>query len=161
MRLRAISAAKKGITTVEILLVATFALIIVGSATPLYSKFYLGSQLDEHAHQLLQNIRTAHTRSVARLNNAAHGIYIAQQYIVLYQGTSNDPSPTYATRDNVYDRVIMFPRSITLSTTLSGGDVSFAKATGVPTKTGTVTLTHDIQGAQSIILNSFGMAEIQ
>jgi prepilin-type N-terminal cleavage/methylation domain-containing protein len=150
----------KGFTLVELLIVIGITLVLASATIPIYGNLQVSGQLNDTEDRIIQTLRTAQGRSEARLNNSSHGVYFeintsrADRYI-LYQGDS------YATRDTSYDRAETPSASITFSTTLSGSDVSFSKGLGAPNATGTITLTHDIQGTRSVVINSLGTVEAQ
>jgi prepilin-type N-terminal cleavage/methylation domain-containing protein len=140
----------KGFTLVELLVVIGITLVVAVTAVPIYGNLQVSSQLNENSSLIIQTVRTARERSVGRLNNAAHGVYITASAYTLYQGAS------YATRNSSYDRTTTLDSVLTMSTTLAGDEVNFSKGLGVPNTTGTITLTHDVQGSKTITINSFG-----
>jgi prepilin-type N-terminal cleavage/methylation domain-containing protein len=139
----------KGFTLVELLIVIAIALILVTVSVPIYGNLQVSAQLNENTSQMIQTVRIARVRSVARVNNASHGVYFeinpgADDRHILYQGDA------YATRDMAYDRAVTLNPSLTLSTTLVGAEVNFSKGAGASTTTGTVTLTHDLLSMHSV-----------
>ena len=151
----------RGFTLIELLIVITITLILFVATVPIYGNLQVSSQLNENSSQIVQTLRVARGRSVARVNNDQHGVYFAidvlgsQDKYVLYQGSN------YSSRDSSYDREIILDQVLNLS--LPGGEneyeINFSKGLGVPNNTGTITLTHDIQGDRQIIINKFGMVE--
>jgi prepilin-type N-terminal cleavage/methylation domain-containing protein len=144
---------QSGFTLIELLIVIGITLLVGAAAVPIYGSLQVSTQLNENSSLVIQTVRTAREYSVARLNNAAHGVYITSTTYTLYQGSS------YAARDSSYDRTTTLDSALTLSTTLTGSEVNFSKGLGVPNNTGTITLTHDVQGSSTITINSFGMVE--
>jgi prepilin-type N-terminal cleavage/methylation domain-containing protein len=146
---------QSGFTVLELLIVLTITITLAASVAPLYGNLQVSSQLNEESAQLLQAMRVARARAVARLNNSGHGVRLdtTTNSYTLYQGAS------YALRDATYDRKITLPSAITLATSLSGAEVNFSKGLGVPTTTGTTTLTHTVYGTREIVITDFGMAE--
>lgn len=148
---------QSGFTFIELLMVIGITIIIAGLSIPIYGNLQISSQLNENMSQAVQIVRTARERSVARVNNAAHGVYFdinaGDDKIILYQGAS------YAARDTSYDRPFTLESPLSLSTTLTGDEVNFSKGLGMPDNAGTVTLTHDTSGSRVIDINSFGKVE--
>jgi len=153
MTLRAISKDKKGFTLIEILIVTAITLILVVAAAPIFGNLQVSSQLNEHSSLIIQAIRIARERSVARLENSAHGVFFTSTTYTVYQGSS------YATRNSSYDRGSTLDSALSLTTTLSGNDVNFSKGLGAPNNTGTINLNHDVQGAKTITITLFGAVE--
>lgn len=148
----------RGFTFVELLIVIAIGLIIVSAVTPIYGNLQVSSQLTSSQDHLLQTLRVARERSIAGLNDSQHGVYLdidpsGADSFTLYQG--ND----YATRDSAYDRVETLSVSVAISTTLAGSEVSFSKGIGLPSATGTVTLTHDVDGSRGLSINRLGAVE--
>ena len=154
---RIIARIERGFTLVEVLLAIGIALVLLVAATPLYTNLLISSQLNEHTSQIVQTLRIAREQSVARLNNAEHGLKIESDRYILYQGAS------YTLRNSAYDREIVLDSGVILSWSLVGtgadGDITFSRGLGVPNSTGTITITHDTSGTRSIFINSLGIVE--
>lgn len=160
MRLQEILEDKKdkhsqGFTLVEMLLTMAIVMILVVIAVPVFGNLQVTSQITEAEDRLRQTFRLAQTRSIAGLNNASHGVYIdinigAEDNIVLYQGDS------YATRDSTYDRVEEISDIMFLSTSVFGNDINFARPTGIPSATGTITINHQIDGVSTTTITDLG-----
>lgn len=147
----------KGITLIELLIVLGIILIAAAVVVPIYGNFSAFAQLNEHSSQLVQILRTARERSVARLNNDSHGVYLQNDRYILYQGSS------YGLRESAYDRAVVLDSALSLSWNLSGsgspGEINFSKGLGLPDKTGTITLIHQVQGSRIISINNWGLIE--
>jgi len=151
----------KSFTLIEILIVIGITLILTAAVAPIYGNLQVSSQLNENSCQIIQSLRLARERSVARLNNASHGVYFEidalgyQDKYVLYQGSN------YDSRDSSYDREVILDEVLSLSLPgeVSEYEINFSKGLGVPIATGIITLTHDVNGTRQIIINSLGMVE--
>ena len=147
---------ERGVTLIELSLVIALVAILVALSIPVYSKLQITSQLNESTSLLIQTLRTAQGRSVARLNNVEHGVRLELDSYTLYYGSS------YAARIQDYDRVISL-EGIELSWSLSGtgqsNEVNFSKGIGIPDMTGTITLTNEAQNTKNITINEIGKVE--
>jgi prepilin-type N-terminal cleavage/methylation domain-containing protein len=148
----------KGFTIIELLVVIAITLILAAAAVPIYGSLQVSSQLNENSSLIVQALRSARTNSVARVNNAAHGVYFeinagGDDKYILYQGAS------YASRNSSYDRATTLDSSLSLSTTFTGDEVDFSRGLGVPDNIGSVTLTHAVQGTRIITVNDLGMVQ--
>lgn len=149
---------RSGFTLVEILIVFGIFTILIVASTPLYSTLHVRSQLNENTSHIIQSLRIARERSVARLNDSSYGIYFSinpngNDQFVLYQGDS------YFTRNSAYDKTIILNNTLSLSTSLEGNDVSFSKGLGVPNNFGMISLAHVINGSRNIVVNKLGGVE--
>jgi len=153
MTLRAIFKDKKGITLIEILLVVAITLILAAASVPIIGNLQTSSQLAQESTQIIQTIRIAKERAASRLNNANHGVFFQPNSYTLYQGIS------HASRDSNYDRTLTLGNALSITTSLAGDEVNFSKGLGEPDNTGTIILTHSVQGTKTITINSFGKVE--
>jgi len=146
-----------GFTLMEMLIVVSVLLILVGASSPLYTNFQVSSQLNENVSQIIQTLRTAREKSAARTDNSSYGVKfkISDNQYVLYQGSA------YDSRTSSYDRETALPNALSLSLSLKASgvdttDVNFSKGLGVPNATGTITVTHNVRGSKTININDFG-----
>ncbi len=149
---------RTGFTIVELLIVIGIIAVLAAAASPIYGNLQISAQLNENISQIIQTTRIAREYSVARLNNASHGVYFeinagADDRFILYQGDS------YAARDADYDRAVSLDSALSLSAAIAGNEVNFSKGLGLPNATGTVAVTHDTKGSRIMLVNDFGMAE--
>ncbi len=150
---------QKGFTLIEALIIVSISVLLTVTALPIYSNLQISSQLQGNTSQIIQIIRTAREKSTAGLNNTQHGVYFQADRYILYQGTS------YSLRNASYDREVILDDVLRIIRNLTGSgeadDLNFSKGFGVPNKTGTITLTHEIQGNSLISINNLGMIEKQ
>ena len=148
---------QKGFTLMEVLIIIFISGLLVITVLPIYNNLQISSQLRGNTSQIIQIIRTARERSSSGLNDAQHGVYFQADRYTLYQGTS------YILRDTVYDREVVLGDVLKITRNLSGSgeidDLNFSKGISIPNKTGTITLTHEIEGIHSISINNLGMIE--
>lgn len=148
-----------GVSLIELLLATAIFLVLAGTVTPIFGQLQVSTQLNENTSQLIQVIRQARNQSVARLNNAAHGVFLEinpsdQDRFILYQGSS------YITRDSSYDLEYILDDALVISTTLVGSEINFSKDLGSPNNTGTISLTHSVTGTRTIDINRLGKVEV-
>ena len=149
-----LSNSKIGFTLIELLIVIGITVIVVAAGASIYSHVLVSTELDETTAQLVQNLRLARQQSQTGLNNAPHGVQFQAHQYIIYQGAS------YVMRDMSYDRTIGVGSAITLSATMTGGDVHFSTGLGVPNNpdsVGTITVTHAVSGSRTVNVNSLGV----
>lgn len=149
----------RGFTLIEVIVVITIGVILAAAAIPIAATLQASVQLSESATQLTQTLRIARQKSIDRVNDARHGVYLIQtgqsDSYVLYQGDS------YAGRDPNADQITVLAPALNLTTTLLGNEVNFSSGIGLPDANGTITLTHANQGTKTIAINAAGTIEEQ
>jgi prepilin-type N-terminal cleavage/methylation domain-containing protein len=153
----------RGFTLLEILIVISITLILALASFSFFGSSYTSAQLNESTTNIIQSLRLAQEKSIARLNNNQSGVYFIinpngkDEYIV-YQGQS------YANRIEMYDQKNVLDDSLSLEVsgfTLTGTnvDINFSTATGVPNNIGTINLKNDSGTTKAIKINALGMVE--
>jgi prepilin-type N-terminal cleavage/methylation domain-containing protein len=150
--------ANQGFTLIEFLIVIAITLILAVAAVPIYGNLQVSGQLNDTQDRFVQAVKTARQRSIAGLNNSAHGIYLeinanSPDRYILYQG------PSYAGRNAEFDKVQSLFNTISATSTISLNEINFSKGLGVPNATGTVTFTHDSIGSRVLQVNRLGIIE--
>ncbi len=149
---------KRGFSILEIIITLGIFGVIIASAVPIYNKLHTSSGINAAEAQLIQTLRAARERSVAGLNNATHGVYVAAGQYTLYQDST---SPfAYAGRsaaDTAYDQTTTLDSGLSLSPINT--DVVFTKGAGTVAAAVTITLTQTGGNAKVINVNTFGKVE--
>ena len=156
MKLLGISIGKRGFTIVELLIVLGIGVLMAVAVVPIYSNLVPASDSAQVASEIVQTIRTARARSVARLGNSSYGVKFLPDKYILYRGASYAAALTAGT----LERTITLGGAFLLTTTLVSDDVNFSKGIGVP-NTGVVTLSRQSADPKTISINQFGMVEVQ
>lgn len=136
-----------GFTLLEILLSVGLITILAGLSMPVAQRFQVQNDVLIASTTIAQNMRRAQIESQAVNGDSTWGIKIQSGSVVVFQGTN------YASRVTTYDETFDLPTSITPT---GLGEVVFAKMTGLPTTTGTVTLTDNAGVVKTIVINSMG-----
>lgn len=138
----------RGFTLLEVLLSLATIAGIAGISMPIYQSFQVRNDLDIAATTMAQSFRRAQVLAKASDGDASWGVHIQSGSITLFKGTS------FAARDTTLDEIFVVPTSITPS---GVSEIVFAKFTGLPTATGTTTLTSSINETRTITINGKGM----
>lgn len=139
-----------GFTLVEMMLCITIIGILVGLGTPIYTNFVQRNDLDIATQTLVQMFNRAETYSRAANYDSGWSVDIQSNTATLFKGS------VFATRDTTKDETYSIPSSITVS---SVADVVFAKLTGLPATTPTITLTSNTSDTRTITINVKGMVD--
>jgi len=137
-----------GFTLIEVLLSIAGVAIIAGISIPVYQSFQVRNDLDIATVEIAQSARRTQTLSQAVDGDTSWGIKIQSGSVAVFKGVS------YAARDSTFDEVFEVPTSITAS---GISEIVFAKFTGLPQTTGTITLTSNTNETRTITINAKGM----
>lgn len=121
---------RRGFALLEVLLVVTILGMIGGISIPMYRDFQIRSDLDSSTEQVTQGLARARLLAQAGEQDSAWGFYVPAG--VLYKGDS------YETRDPAYDETYPMPSTITST---GPTEITYSKLIGVPSQTGSITLT--------------------
>ncbi|QQR77648.1 MAG: prepilin-type N-terminal cleavage/methylation domain-containing protein [Candidatus Moraniibacteriota bacterium] len=138
----------RAFTLLEVLLSVAALAVIAGISLPIYQSFQVRNDLDIAATTVAQSCRRATVLAQASDGDTNWGVHIQPGSIVLFRGTS------YVARNATFDEIFAMPTSIVSS---GMSDVVFAKFTGMPTTTGTTTLTSSTNETRTITINAKGM----
>ncbi len=138
-----------GFTIIELLIVIAIVGGIIVFALSMGVYFFRGQNLDKGTSEVLQALRRSQFLAFAQKLDSPWGVYFSGSQYTLFKGSS------YAGRDTAYDEVFDLPSGITPS---GISEEVFAKYTGLPGTTGTITLTSDA-GSRTITVNGQGMVE--
>lgn len=146
----------RGFSIVELLVVVSITILLTAMALPIYGNFQNSTYLNERTAEIIQSVRTAQVRSMARMNDKSHGVFFeinpnGPDRLILYQGIA------YLNRDIAYDRAVILEDSLSLSTTLQGNEINFSRSMGLPSTTGSIVLTNALGKSMIITTNSLGM----
>ncbi len=140
--------ANKGFTLLEVLLSAALITIIAGFSFPIYQSFQVRNDIDIAQTTAGQTLRRAQILSQSVDGDISWGVKIQSGSIVLFKGAN------YAGRDVNFDEIFILPSSIVPSGLT---EIVFAKFTGLPSLTGTATLTaSQINETRTITINGKG-----
>ena len=136
----------QGFSLVEGMVVAGLFALFAGVVGPVYRTVQTKNNLDVAVTGVASALRRA--QAVAQSGNADvnWGVKLFATHIVVFAGNS------YALRQASYDEKLDFPGAITVS---GNTEVVFAKFTGLPQATGTITITNPF-GSRNVIVNAQG-----
>ncbi|MEK7088993.1 MAG: type II secretion system protein [Patescibacteria group bacterium] len=131
---------QRGITAVEILVVVTIIGILVTVALPQFSKMKENQVFKNAVEDIISALHNAQSQSLASTNFSEYGIHFQSDQIIIFKGKTFSLG---AQGNNIIN--INSPASIS-NVTLAGvsstsGDVYFKRLSGVPDKTGTITVS--------------------
>lgn len=141
----------KGFTFLELAIVIGGAMVIAALTLPVGIRFFQTQTLDEAASDILATLRRAQSQALFQKNDDAFGVKFLSGSYVLFQGGSYEAR--IQSEDENFD--------LSGFTTTAGIDeIVFAKLTGIPNGTGTLTVTSGNDN-QRIIINAQGNIERQ
>ena len=134
----------------ELLLVIATAILVAALTIPVGIRFFQTQTLDETTAGILETLRRAQTQAMFQKNDSAFGVKFLSDSYVLFQGSSYEEIPSE-------DESFSLPSGIT---TTGIDEVVFAKLTGIPNPSGTLTITSG-NDSQALNINSQGKIERQ
>ena len=141
---------QRGFTLLEVLLSITAIAVIAGIGIPVYQSFQNRNDLDIAAVTFAQALRRAETLAQSVDGDISWGVTAQSGSITLFKGGS------FSGRDSSFDEVFEMPTSITPS---GISEVVFAKFTGLPQTTGSLTLTSANNETRTVVINAKGNVE--
>jgi len=131
---------QNGITVVEILIVISIIGILALIALPQFSKIKENQVLKNTIGDVTSALHNAQSQSLASKNSSEYGVYFQSNQIVIFKGKIF----SVGAQDNKTINIIS-PASIS-NVTLNGvsfstGELYFERLSGVPSKTGTITVS--------------------
>lgn len=141
---------RAGFTLIEVLLSVAIISLLVGISLPVYETYARRNDLDVTTQGIAAMLRRAATYARGANDDSAWTVRVSGGSALLYQGT------TYAARDTALDETLPIPGSIT-SSGLS--EIQFAKLSGAPDTTGSITLTSSTNDVRTITINGKGTVD--
>jgi prepilin-type N-terminal cleavage/methylation domain-containing protein len=137
-----------GFTLIEVLLSVALIGMLAGLSLPVYASFQTRNELAITTTTTTEMIRRAQQYSRSGLTDGQWGVAIQSNTATLFKGTS------YATRDTTQDETSSIPTGMVAG---GLGEVVFSKLSGLPTATGSMTLTSSTGDVRTITINAKGM----
>jgi Tfp pilus assembly protein FimT len=131
---------KKGITAIELLIVVFVIGILVSVTLPQFSKMKENQVLKNATGEVVSALRNAQSQTLASVDFSEYGVHFQSDKIIIFKGTIFEADDE---NNKIID--IIIPANIS-NVTLAGvsgvsGDVYFERLSGVPNKTGTITIS--------------------
>ncbi|HEY4478169.1 MAG TPA: hypothetical protein VJB09_02750 [Candidatus Paceibacterota bacterium] len=134
---------QKGITMIEVMVVVVILIVLLAVTTSQFSSLRQNQALQASTTEVISVIKKANSQTLASIDSSQYGVHFGTDTVIIFKGTSypSDSDETITLTNPAYISDV----------SLSGGgnDVYFSRLTGVPNKTGTVTIS--INGASKII----------
>lgn len=126
---------RKGFTLIEVLLVIAFLAFVAGLVIYGFQNFAQFQQFNQGVSDVGFKLGQARTDARSAVNDESHGVYVTPTTVTAFQGD------TYSAIDPLND--VSTYSLITISHSFSDGsdEIVFNKLTGLPSATGTITVT--------------------
>lgn len=138
---------KMGFTIIELLLVISIITIVGIMSVVFFSRFLTQNAVSNAQDQLIGEIRKAQLYAMMGKQNGNWGVRFGSNTITLFQGNS------FATRTPAFDEKFSENANISIS---GFTEVIFTKITGLPSTTGTYTITGNNTSKQ-VVINAQGV----
>jgi Tfp pilus assembly protein FimT len=144
---------RRGFTIAEVLIVVGLIGLVVSVSMPMYNRYIARNSMEIARQNVAQGLERAKFLAQTGMNDSAWGfstIAIPGRG-VLFMGDS------FATRNPAFDELYSIPESITVDGLT---EVVFEKVTGLPSVTGTITITTEYNEETSITVNLGEQGEV-
>lgn len=139
---------KRGFTLIEVLLSITLIAIIGSFSFPVYQALQVKNDTALALNVSRNALRIAQARSQFGEQDAAWGVYIGSGDVTIFKGEN------YAARDTAYDETYSISASVLPQGTT---EIFFAKITGTPSATGTITFINSSGDTQYLHIHNKGV----
>jgi type II secretory pathway pseudopilin PulG len=131
--------AQSGFTLIELLVgitVLMFIIVLIVSSFRSYARVQL---FDQSVADIRNGLNEAKAKTLGSVNGTVYGIYVGTSTVQFFSGAT----PVVNSANNI---IISFPKGITATSSLTGHAwyLTFARITGTPTATGTITILDSI-----------------
>lgn len=140
---------RTGFTIIELLIVLAGTAIVVALTVPIGIRFFYSQTLDEATSNIMSTLRRSESQAKFSKNDSAFGVKFLSGSYVLFQGSS------YASRTQSEDESFALLGGITTSGIT---EIVFAKVTGIPSVTGTLTVSF-LGDSKTVTINAQGEIE--
>ena len=124
---------KRGFTLFEVLLIIAIVAAVFVISAPYDLEFYRGQLTGDAQANIIDALQRARHNAVLQKNDSDFGVHIEAPNYVIFQGSDYN--------DRVMEQDEVFP--LVDSLTFGGPtDIVFSKLTGVPSATGTITISY-------------------
>jgi prepilin-type N-terminal cleavage/methylation domain-containing protein len=143
---------QKGITVVEILIVIAILGIIAVVVLPQFSKMRDGQVFNNSINTIVESLTKAKSETLASVDGYNYGVQFENNRVIIFRG---DTFNSQDANNRIYS--LTSPASIT-NISLSGGgsNLYFNKFSGLPSRSGSITLTLGSM-VKVININSLGI----
>lgn len=143
-----------GFTMLELLVVLGIISILAVLTGRTFSTYAFRQQFQRDVVTVERSIIEQRSKTLASLQNSSYGIYVASTSLVLFEGT------TYSASDPTNEIVYFLGTVATTSFSNGLSELWFAKITGTPSATGTITLLNKkANSSTTISLYASGLIE--
>ena len=138
----------RGVTFVELLIVLAIIGIIVAITLPSFSSIKENQVLNNAVENVISTLNKARAQTLSSLESSEYGVHFESDQIVIFKGK------VYSAVDPDNESVEITSPATISNVTLGGvsgpeGELYFARLSGVPDKSGTVTVS--VAGSSKII----------
>jgi len=141
----------RGFTLIELLLVIAITSVIGATAIPAGSGFLVRNYHANSTNEVVSSLRTAQLRAMSGKGNSRWGVKITAFHIIVFQGDS------YSVRTPAFDETYTIPSSIGITPQ----EVVFAKGTGNPGATASISITSNVGNIRTVFVNEVGTVNVQ
>lgn len=146
---------KKGISVIELLVLIAVLGIIFSIVIPQFSKMRENQVLKSGVQDILSSIDKARSQTLSSLSSSEYGVHFQSDKVIIFKGKIFSA----VAGDNEIINIISPATISTITLTGGGADIYFNRLSGVPSTSGTVTIS-TTSYSKIITISATGVASI-
>ena len=146
----------RGFTLIEMLIVIGVILVVAGLSIPFLFSYQASSEVVVYSNNIERTLRRAQLQAINGYQAEGWGVYFdnSEKKFTIFKGDD------YSGRDKQYDQEITYSESLNIFSTF-GNEIYFNLYSGVPSVTGTVTVTStEALFIHSVVVNQLGIINV-
>ncbi len=147
---------QSGFTATEILIVLFIIAVLAAIVLPQFNEMRKREVLKGGANDIVTALTRARSQTLSSLESSEYGVHFESDHVIIFKGTTYSASSP----DNETINIVS-PATISAITLTGGGsDVYFRRLTGMPTTSGTVTISNTVS-TKTITISSTGAVSVK
>jgi len=149
---------QKGITLLEVIIVIAIVGILIAVVSPQFSKMKNSQIIKNASSDIVSSLNKAQSQTRASLNSSPYGVHFQSDKIIIFKGIN------FSANDANNQNINIVSPAIISNIALTGGvtDIYFNRLTGLPSGTGTITvsISSDASLTKIITISATGLGSI-
>lgn len=131
---------KNGISIIEILIVLSVVALLAAITIPQFSKIRESQVIKSAGVDIISTLNKARSQTLASVNSSEYGVHFQSDRVIIFKGKN------FSAGTSTNETILINNPAVISNVTLGGmsgtsGDVYFNRLYGVPSSTGTITIT--------------------
>ena len=142
---------KRAFTLLEMFLVIALIGLLGAITIPFYQSLQINTQRETLSNELISSLHRAKLKAISAVDDQSWGVNLSQSQIIIFRGAD------FLNRDQNYDEIIEMPKNVSISGPVT--EIVFNKFTGLPTASGTISVSDTTGKSQDITVTIQGTVD--